>query len=67
MQLVDAAIPAERKSGPKRLFMTVCGFLGGGIFGVFLAFLSAAYGKIRSNSKERMKWQSVLAAWKTVK
>ncbi len=67
VQLVDAAIPAEKRSGPKRFFMAVSGFLGGGILGVFLAFVLTAYRKIRSDGKERTKWQSVFTAWKKIK
>lgn len=67
VQLVDAAIPAEKKSGPKRFFMTVSGFLGGGILGIFIAFILTAFRKIKNNHVEQARWNSVLTAWKTGK
>jgi len=67
VQVIDPAIPAELKSGPKRLFMTISGFLGGAILGVFLAFAVNAYRRIKSDKGESSRWHSVAIAWKTGK
>ena len=67
VQIIDPAIPAELKSGPKRLFMTISGFLGGAIFGIALAFMMTAYRRIKNNKDESSRWNSVATAWKTGK
>lgn len=64
IQLLDKALPAERRSKPRRAFITLAGAFAGGVLGVLLAFLRAAYSASRQNPESRKRWQQVSMAWK---
>lgn len=40
MQIIDRAVPPEKKSGPNRIFITLVGGFSGLFFSVFLIFFS---------------------------
>lgn len=64
IQLLDQAIPAERKSKPKRALITLAGVFGGGLFGVLLAFMLAAYKTSRLDPDSHHRWVQLSMAWK---
>lgn len=63
IQLLDRAVPAERKSKPKRAFITLAGLLGGGAFGVLIAFAREAFWRSRQNPESSNRWRELLVAW----
>lgn len=64
IQLLDKAIPAERKSKPNRTLITLSGVVIGGVIGLLLAFLRSAYATSRSSALGRERWEQVSVAWK---
>lgn len=65
IQLLDKAIPAERKSKPKRALITMAGFAAGGVLGMLLAFLREAYTRSRRDMETKKRWVELKLAWKT--
>lgn len=63
IQLLDKAIPAERKSKPNRVMVTMVGMVGGLMLGITLAFLRAAYSASRQNPESSKRWRQVSLAW----
>lgn len=63
IQLLDKAIPAERKSKPKRALIVLSGFLAGGVLGIFLAFMRMAYRGSRQDPHSGQRWQQLSVAW----
>jgi tyrosine-protein kinase Etk/Wzc len=64
IQLLDKAIPAEHKSKPSRAMITLTGLFGGGVLGILLAFMHAAYIGSRQNPESSRQWQQLSLAWK---
>ena len=64
IQLLDKAVPAERKTKPKALLTTLAGFALGGILGVALAFILGAYQRAAGNANSSSRWREVASAWK---
>lgn len=64
IQILDRAIPAERKSKPRRALITLAGICGGFILGISLAFARAAYSKAAQNPKNSNRWRQLAQAWK---
>jgi tyrosine-protein kinase Etk/Wzc len=64
IQLLDKAVPAERKSKPKRAVITLVGLLSGGMLGVLLAFVFELYRRSRQNTESSSRWQELSAAWR---
>ncbi len=62
IQLLDKAVPAERKSKPKRALITLAGAFGGALLAVFLAFMIDAYGVSRQNPENSERWKELVAA-----
>ncbi|MES3025464.1 MAG: Wzz/FepE/Etk N-terminal domain-containing protein [Pseudomonadota bacterium] len=63
IQLLDKAVPPERRSKPKRSLLTLVGALFGGALGVFLAFVLEAYARSRENPRSRGRWNELARAW----
>jgi uncharacterized protein involved in exopolysaccharide biosynthesis len=63
IQLLDKAMPAERKSKPNRLMVTMVGVFGGGVLGITLAFLGGAYSASRRNPEANKRWKELSLAW----
>jgi tyrosine-protein kinase Etk/Wzc len=63
IQMLDKAIPAERKSEPKRALIVLTGVIGGAVLGVILSFMHAAYSGSRRNSESNHRWQQLSMAW----
>lgn len=65
IQLLDKAVPAEHKSGPRRLIFAISGVIAGGLLGLVLAFGGAAYQAARSNPANKLRWQQLSASKRT--
>ena len=64
IQLLDKAMPAERKSKPKRALITLAGLCGGLILGISLAFARAAYVAACRDPKNGNRWRQLSLAWR---
>ncbi|RJG02049.1 GumC family protein [Noviherbaspirillum sedimenti] len=64
IQLLDKAVPAERKSKPKRAVITLLGVVAGGILGILLAFACEAYRRSRQDPETSNRWQELSETWK---
>ncbi len=63
IQVLDSAIPAERKSAPRRALITLAGVLGGGMLGIILALLHGSYQHSTRDPVNRQRWQRAVEAW----
>ncbi|HWR11836.1 MAG TPA: Wzz/FepE/Etk N-terminal domain-containing protein [Rectinemataceae bacterium] len=59
VEVIDRAIPPERKSEPSRSKICVIGTMAGGFFSVLLAFVLDAMGKLISDPEVRAKFSAV--------
>ena len=64
IQVLDKAIPAERKLKPSRALITMTGVVVGGLLGIFLAFVRAAYSASYQDPGSRVRWKQLALAWK---
>lgn len=64
IQLLDKAVPAERKSKPARGLLTLMATFAGGLLGIGLAFASATYRESRRNPENKERWEKLSMAWK---
>lgn len=64
VQLLDKALPAERKSKPRRVFITLVSAFAGGALAVLYAFMRAAYNASRRDPQSSKRWQQISMAWK---
>jgi len=62
IQVLDKAVPAERKTKPKRAFITILGLALGGIFGVLLAYMREAHIRSLHNPENSVRWKELSAA-----
>lgn len=62
IQMLDKAIPAERKTKPRRAFIVLAGLAGGAILGILLAFMRMAYRSSRQDPNSRKRWQQLSVA-----
>lgn len=65
IQILDIAVPAEKKSKPKRLVITLIGLLSGAVLGMILAFMREFYIRSRDNIGVNSRWTSLEKAWKS--
>lgn len=63
VQILDQAVPAEKKLKPKRILIVLGGFFCGGILGLLLALLKEAYLKSRRSSASNYRWNLLVNAW----
>jgi tyrosine-protein kinase Etk/Wzc len=64
IQVLDEAIPAERKSAPLRGLITLIAVAVGGVLGIVMAFASAIYTESRRSSESRERWEKLSSVWK---
>ena len=64
IQVLDEAIPAQKKSKPKRMIIVAMGFFGGIILAIFLALLRDAYKKSIRDEQSKYRWTLLKSAWK---
>lgn len=63
IQILDRAVPAEKKIKPRRLLMVLGGLFGGGVLAIVLILLRNLYLKSRNNVENVYRWQMVSKAW----
>jgi tyrosine-protein kinase Etk/Wzc len=63
IQLLEKAIPAERKSKPNRALITLAGTIVGGIIGIVLAFMRSAYLDSLRDPGDKDRWDRIFSAW----
>lgn len=63
IQLLDKAVPAERKAKPSRALITLGGLFFGMAAGIVLAFARAAYRSSRANPATSARWEQLALAW----
>lgn len=64
IQVLDTAVPAERKSKPLRGLITLMATAAGGLLGIGLAFASAMYKASRRNPESKERWEKLSMAWR---
>ncbi|GGE78494.1 GumC family protein [Massilia psychrophila] len=62
IQVLDKAVPAERKTKPSRALITLTGAFGGAFLGLILAFMRGAYRASRRNPQSLERWHRVSSA-----
>jgi tyrosine-protein kinase Etk/Wzc len=60
IEVLDKALPAERKSWPPRALFCLLGMIGGGIAGIFFVIVQGFFAKVISHPENRRKYQEVL-------
>lgn len=63
VQQLDAALPPERKSKPKRAIIVIAAVLAAGFLGVLLAFVRSAMRRAANNPESRQGLQALKQAW----
>jgi tyrosine-protein kinase Etk/Wzc len=63
IQILDNAVPAEKKSKPKKLIIILLGFFGGGFLALFLALIRDAYLRSALDEGSRYRWSVLRNAW----
>ncbi len=61
IQVLDKAVPAERKTKPKRALITLLGLMGGAMIGVLGAFVREAYIRSRQSPSDNDRWRELSA------
>jgi tyrosine-protein kinase Etk/Wzc len=64
IQILDVAVPAEKKSKPKKAIIILLGFLGGAFLGMLIALMRDAYQLSKSDISSRSRWDGLWMAWK---
>ena len=64
IQILDKAVPAEKKSKPKKLIIILLGFIGGGFLALFLALTRDAYLRSSQDESSKYRWNVLRNAWK---
>lgn len=59
IQVLDKAIPAERRSKPNRSLLVIVAIAGGAILGIVLAFLHAGLRRAQQNPETRKRWSEL--------
>lgn len=63
IQVLDKAVPAERRSAPRRSLITLAGLIGGGLLGIILALVHGSYQRSRRNPDSLQRWKRASMAW----
>lgn len=64
IQVLDAAVIAQKKSKPRKLIIIFLGFFGGGMLALFLALMRDAYQKSTRDEENKYRWALLANAWK---
>ncbi|MDO8038862.1 Wzz/FepE/Etk N-terminal domain-containing protein [Janthinobacterium sp. SUN137] len=64
IQILDVAVPAEKKAKPKRSIIILLGFVGGVFLGMLIALMRDAYVHSMKDEKNRYRWSELRMAWK---
>lgn len=63
IQILDNAVPAEKKSKPKKMIIILLGFIGGGFLALFLALTRDAYLRSTQDEGSQYRWNVLRNAW----
>lgn len=64
IQILDSAVPAERKSKPRKMIIILFGFIGGAFLALVLAMLRDAYMRPATDENEKYRWDLLKKTWK---
>ncbi|WP_425253247.1 GumC family protein [Janthinobacterium sp. NFX145] len=64
IQILDVAVPAEKKAKPKRSIIILLGFVGGVFLGMLIALMRDAYVHSMKDEKNRYRRSELRMAWK---
>lgn len=64
IQVLDRAVPAERKSKPRKFIIIIAGFFVGIFMAIFLVLLHDAYSRSSRSDVARYRWVALKNAWK---
>ena len=64
IQVLDKAIPAERKSKPSRALFLLGGMAAGLVLGMLIAFIRDGYRRSRANPDSAHRWAQLAGAWR---
>ena len=64
IQVLDMAIPAEKKIKPRKAIILIGALLGGGLLGILLALSRDAYLSSRRDKISDFRWKNFYAAWR---
>ena len=64
IQILDYAVPAEKKSKPKKLIIILIGFIGGAFFALFMALMRDAYLRSTKDEDSNYRWNILKNAWR---
>ena len=65
IQVLDDAVPSQKKSKPRKMIIIVLGFFGGGMLALFLALMRDAYQKSTQDKESKYRWALLADAWKS--
>lgn len=64
IQILDNAVPAEKKSKPKKLIIIFIGFIGGEFLALFMALIRDAYLRSTKDEGSNYRWNVLKNAWR---
>lgn len=64
IQQLDLAVPAEKKSKPKRAIIVLGGLIGGLVLALFIALIRELYASTKQKLKNDQRWLATRNAWK---
>lgn len=64
IQILDNAVPAEKKSKPKKLIIILIGFIGGAFFALFMALIRDSYLRSTKDEDGNYRWNVLKNAWR---
>jgi uncharacterized protein involved in exopolysaccharide biosynthesis len=64
IQILDNAVPAERKSKPRKMIIILFGFIGGAFLALALAMLRDTYMRSAADEDEKYRWDLLKKTWK---
>jgi tyrosine-protein kinase Etk/Wzc len=67
IQLLDKAVPAERKSKPRTVLILIAGLFVGTFLGILWVLIHAGFSMSRSNPANSDRWQQLSDAWRVRK
>lgn len=64
IQVLDDAVPAEKKFKPSKAVIILIGLFVGGFLGLVLAFLRDAYMRSVKDEESKYRWNNLKSAWR---
>jgi tyrosine-protein kinase Etk/Wzc len=63
IQVLDKAVPAEKRSKPRRIFIMLGAVIVGFVFSIFFIFMREFYRFSRKSEKSRERWAKLSKVW----